>query len=157
MSSATRNAIYDALVDRLGAATFAEPVNGQSNFVTVSKRLKLWTNVDVTLQPYLCVTIHKESYRNQANNLPRIRVIPAMLYIYAPTGDPADSTVSGSEVLNTIRDALDVQMLPDDIAQNRLTLGGLVNRVIIDGEQFVDPGDLDGQALLIISASILLP
>jgi hypothetical protein len=157
MASASRNAIYDALVERLGAATFAQPVNGQSAFVTVSKRLKLWTGVDASLQPYLCVTVHKESYRNQANNLPRIRVIPAMIYIYAPTGDPADSTTSGSEVLNIIRDAIDVQMLPDDVLQNRLTLGGLVNHVIIDGEQFVDPGDLDGQALLILSASILLP
>lgn len=157
LTATARNTIYDAFVNRVGAATFAEPVNGQSQFVTVTKRLKLWNKVDVSLQPYLCVTIHKETYRNQGANLPRIKVIPAMLYIYAPTGDPETSTVSGSEILNTIRDAIDVQMKPDDIVQGRLTLGGLVNRVIIDGEQFVDPGDLDGQALLILSASILLP
>ena len=38
-----------------------------------------------------------------------------------------------------------------------MTLGGLVHHCFIDGKVFKDPGDLDGQALIIVPITVLAP
>ncbi len=45
----------------------------------------------------------------------------------------------------------------DDPGTGNLTLGGLVQRVWIDGEAFRDPGDLDSQGLVIVPLKIQYP
>ena len=44
-----------------------------------------------------------------------------------------------------------------DAALGRLTLGGTAYRCGIDGKPLKDPGDLDGDGLLVVPITIVLP
>ncbi len=60
-------------------------------------------------------------------------------------------------IVNDFLDALDAVLARDDPGTGNLTLGGLVQRVWIDGEPFRDPGDLDNQGLVIVPVKIQYP
>ena len=48
-------------------------------------------------------------------------------------------------------------LFPADDPDRVQTLGGLVHHCFISGKLFKDPGDLDGQALIIVPIKILVP
>ena len=78
------------------------------------------------------------------------------LFIYIDAYDPE---AIGAAQLNDIMDALDVALAPAgaDLTLGRCTLGGAAYRCAIDGKPLKDPGDLDGDGLLLVPISIVLP
>ena len=83
------------------------------------------------------------------------RVIEPKLFIYlSAKGDSV-----GASLLNGVMDALDqaFALSGADLGLGRNTLGGTAYSCRIDGKVLKDPGDLDGDALLVVPVRIVLP
>ena len=120
-----------------------------------SRRLKLWSDVPAAMRP--ACFLHEggaETYADAAGT-PR-RTLALRLFVYADAHDPG---TPGAAALNAVMDALDSALMPNgaDAALGRLTLGGTAWRCSIEGKVLKDPGDLDGDALLVVPIAIVLP
>jgi hypothetical protein len=78
------------------------------------------------------------------------------LFIYLNAKDPS---IAGAALLNGVMDAFDAafSLSAGDIILGRNTLGGAVYNCRVDGKVLKDPGDLDGDALLIVPVKLVLP
>jgi hypothetical protein len=123
-------------------------------FVSVSRRLEHWDDVTPSDQPALYVIKHSEDVVRRKENLPSVTTFKITLMIYIRTGD--DQTSVPAETVDTILDAIDTALTPD-IMTNRLTLGGLVSHAFISGEIRIEPGDIDGQGIIIVPVDIMVP
>ena len=121
-----------------------------------SRRLKLWSDVAAASRP-ACFLFEGggETYLRTASGLLR-RSLDVKLFAYLDAKDPA---AIGATAINAIMDALDDALAPAgaDIAGDRTTLGGAAYDCRIEGRPLKDPGDLDGDALLIVPIRIILP
>ncbi len=121
-----------------------------------SRRLKLWSDVPASMRP-ACFLFEggAETYENSTAGASK-RSLQLRLFIYVDAHDPA---TIGAAALNTIMDALDQALAPtgSDLPLGRLTLGGVAYRASIDGKPLKDPGDLDGDGLLVVPITIVLP
>ncbi len=121
-----------------------------------SRRLKLWSDVPPAMRP-ACFVFEggAETYTHADIGAPKRSLAPR-LFIYVDAHDP---TVVGAATLNAIMDALDAALAPAgaDLALGRMTLGGTAHRCSIDGKPLKDPGDLDGDGLLVVPLTIVLP
>lgn len=152
-ASATREQIMAALYNVMqGLLTTAIPTPGP--FVTVSRKLRLWGDVDPTMQPALYLVEHKELPENTRRGLDDKNALLIRIFIYARAD--GDSVIGGT-IINNLLDAVETILEPSDPSINVNTLGGLVNRLWIDGETIKDPGDIDGQALAVLPIKILMP
>jgi len=147
-----REAVMAALVALLEGVEFDQPVNGQTGFVSVSRRLKLWADVPKSQRPALFVSEHREQPNYQSEALPSKTTLSVDLFIYI---DASDRNTIPASALNTIMDALDAALRASPMASNRQTLGGLVSHCRVDGAVLKDPGDLDGDGLLWVPLKIL--
>ena len=143
----TREASIAALLARVGAAyAWAAPP---------SRRLKLWSDVPPAMRP-ACFLFEggAETYEH-ADGTPK-RSLGLRLFIYVDAHDPG---AIGAARLNAIMDALDAALAPvgADLPLGRTTLGGTAYRASIDGKPLKDPGDLDGDGLLVVPITIVLP
>ena len=155
-----RAAIKNALLAKATLVTFSSPINGFSTWAQApSRRLKLWANVDPSVQPACFLVQHREEYNvDGAGRLTR-RYLEMGFWCYAPTGD-AGSAILGDDWLDLMESGFETALKPDDPQRNELTLGGLVSWCRIshqNGMPIRDPGDIDGQALLVLPIRILLP
>lgn len=148
MSDTTREAALEALVLLLAPAYdwATGPV----------RRLKLWTDVSMANRP-ACFIFEGgfETYSWSESAIAK-RVIEVRLFVYLNAKDP---NVIGASLLNDVIDALDSAFAfsGEDLTKGRKTLGGLVYHCRIDGRIMKDPGDLDGDAVLIVPVKIILP
>ena len=121
-----------------------------------SRRLKLWSDVAPIDRP-ACFLFEGgfETYAPGAGPDPK-RSLDIKLFVYVDAHDPG---AVGAARLNAIMDALDAAFEPtgSDIALGRVTLGGAAYRCAIDGRPLKDPGDLDGDGLLVVPLTIILP
>jgi hypothetical protein len=140
-----REAVMAALVAKLNGVVFSAPVNGQMSFVSVSRRLKLWSDVPKSQRPALFVSEHREQPSYQSEALPIKTTMSVDLFVYI---DSSDFNTTPAIALNVMLDALDAALRPLPADNNRQTLGGLVSHCRIDGQVLKDPGDLDGDGLL---------
>ncbi len=147
-----RETVMAALVALLESVVFAQPVNGQTGFVSVSRRLKLLSEVPKSQRPALFIAEHREQQNYQSEALPPKTTLSVDLFIYIDAGDR--NTIPAS-ALNTIMDALDAALMASPAANNRQSLGGLVSHCRVDGAVLKDPGDLDGDGLLWVPLKIL--
>ena len=120
-----------------------------------SRRLKLWSDVPPAMRP--ACFLHEggaETYADAAGT-PK-RTLGLRLFVYADAHDPGRP---GAAALNAIMDALDDALAATgaDAALGRCTLGGTAWRCGIEGKVLKDPGDLDGDALLVVPIAIVLP
>jgi hypothetical protein len=151
-----RLAIKTALFGLVNSATFATPINGQTAWVTSGRRLKMFSRLDPSAQPAMYLVQHRETYERYGVGLVR-RYLDMGVWCYAPTGD---ESIIGDDLLDVMESALEAALQPDDPTRNELTLGGRVSwcRIRRDNNQFIrDPGDIDGQALLVLPVQILIP
>lgn len=129
------------------------------NELTKARRLKLWNEVPAEQRPAI--------YQFEGGNVPYVwgkdvakREIEIKLFAYIDAHDPS---VTGASQINAIWQALNdaydpsVKGVGSDIITGRTTLGGLVQHARIEGPVFKDPGDLDGDGILIVPVKILLP
>ncbi len=156
-----RLAIKTALFARLVAATFTSPINGFSTWAQSSRRLQLMDRIDPSNQPAMYLVQHRETYETYGAGRLTRRFLDMGVWCYAPTGD---ETTIGDDLLDLMESAIEAALQPDDPIRNELTLGGLLTpntgwcRIDRrDGLFIRDPGDIDGQALLIMPIRILLP
>lgn len=121
-----------------------------------ARRLKLWSDVPAMSRP-ACFLYEggQETYSWSESAAPK-RVIEVRLFIYLNAKDPA---IAGAALLNDVLDGLDgaFALSGPDLAIGRNTLGGVVHHCRIDGKALKDPGDLDGDALLIVPVKLILP
>ncbi len=121
-----------------------------------SRRLKLWSDVAPIDRP-ACFLFEGglETYGAGAGPNPK-RTLEVKLFVYVDAHDPG---VAGASLLNAILDALDAALQPagPDGALGRLTLGGSAHSCAIAGRPLKDPGDLDGDGLLVVPVQIILP
>lgn len=151
-----RLAIKTALFSLIQSATFSSPINGFSTWASTSRRLKTFNRVDPSAQPALFMVQHREAYERYGVGLVR-RYLDMGLWCYASTSDEA---AIGDDWLDIMESALEGALQPDNPSTNELTLGGLVYWCRImrqDGLFIRDPGDIDGQALLVLPVRILVP
>ena len=123
-----------------------------------SRRVRLWD--DLPAQPALCQAEHDETYA-QATRLPFKRTFSASWIIYHKAGASPSPTIP-TTTSNNLLDAIEALFATAPAGtpgweDNRITLGGLVHHCFINGKVFKDPGDIDGQALIIVPITILVP
>ncbi len=139
----TREPIY--------AALFAL-VAGAANFVTVSRRLRHWSDVGAAEQPALFM-IQKSENAEERRPLPVKWRASVDLYLYAQA--PDELTSPPATVLNPLLDAVEAALAPDPVSHVQ-TLGGLVSHCWIAGRIQTDEGVLGGQAVAIVPVEILV-
>ena len=144
----TREQAIAALLARITAAyPWAAPP---------ARRLKLWSDVPPSMRP-ACFLFEggAETYDHPETAKPK-RSLDVRLFIYVDARDPG---AIGAAALNTIMDALDAGLTPAgaDGALGRNTLNGAAYRCAIQGKPLKDPGDLDGDGLLVVPIRLVLP
>lgn len=156
-----RTQIKIAIQTLMETVVFSAPINGYSTWANVigeKRRLKMFNKIDPTMQPALYITQHRESYENRGMGTPATRIMFVQLWAFAPT---ADEDIDGDDLLDIMTDGIESVMdNPDNALQNELTFGGLCAYCKIDqrsGLYIRDPGDIDGQALLVLPLRIMLP
>jgi len=119
--------------------------------VTVSRRLKHWSDVSPSEQPALFLAAGAQHPTQNQSGLPVTWRISANLYLYAYSTDPS---VSPSTTLNNLLDAIEAALVPA-MAGQKQTLGGLCQHCWISGPVETDEGVLGDQAMAIIPLEIL--
>lgn len=142
-----REAIFTALFARAAEIAWGEPPQA---FAYLSRRVRLAD--DLPALPALCQAEHAETLA-QVSGQPHRRTLAAAWMVHHATSDP-DAIPAVTN--NLILDAIEAVLAADD-ASGCCTLGGIVHHCWIEGEVFKDPGDLDGQALLIVPIRMLVP
>lgn len=148
---ATREEVMAALVAKLSGATFSRAVGGVTTWKTVSRKLRLFSDVPKHERPALFITEHTETSSNRSENTPQIATFTINLFIYT---NSAGVDVPAAD-LNVILEAIDDALAPDYTGKQ--TLGGLVSHCRIEGDTLKDPGDIDGDGLLWVPIKILGP
>jgi hypothetical protein len=149
-----RETIIEALCAQLAQARFAAPINDNDTWATLSRRLKLWSDVASADQPALFVAEHGENIAFASENLPGKTTLNIDLFVYISAGRDRDCIPARD--LNIALDALTAALAPPP-GFDRQTLGGLVHHCRIEGRIVKDPGDLDGQGLALVPIKILAP
>ena len=161
MPTPTREQVYSALYGLVSEVQWnigTETVPDMQGFATTTRKIKLFSDVPGQQQPWFGQAEHSETV-NQKTNLPYKRVFSASWMVYHQAA--ANPSYTPSTLNNLIADALEDMMAPrisdPGWLDERNTLSGLVWHCFIEGEVFKDPGDIDGQGLLIIPIKILVP
>jgi hypothetical protein len=100
---------------------------------------------------------HREVIDRQGVGLPTRRWMSVSAWCYARTDSDG---VVGDDLLDLMTEGIEAVMGPDDPIRNELTLGGLCFWCRLDREDNLyirDPGDIDGQALLVMPIQVLIP
>jgi hypothetical protein len=132
------------------AALFALAA-GATSFVTVSRRLRHWSDVGAAEQPALFM-IQKSETAEERRPLPAKWRASVDLYLYVQA---PDELTSPATVLNPLLDAVETALAPDPVGHVQ-TLGGLVSHCWIAGRVQTDEGVLGGQAVAIVPIEILV-
>lgn len=157
MTTPLRTQAKNAIRTLVAGVTFPSAVQDKSTWVSVSRKLKMFNDLDPSIQPCCFVVQHGETYESKYEGVPPRRIMEIGLWCFAYPG----SEVDGDDYLDSMEEGIENAFATiDDVMRNELTLGGLVYSAKIErrGNLFIrDPGDIDGQALLILPVRILLP
>lgn len=127
-------------------------------FKEKSRRIKLFSDVSKTQQPWFGQAEHDEEPK-QVPNQPYKRLFKAQWVVYLNTNNQTKATLSVD--INNLLDAFDAVLAPTPadpgFMDKRMTLGGLAYHVWSDGRVFKDPGDIDDQGMVVYPISILVP
>jgi hypothetical protein len=155
--------IFRALRRRMEDVTWTrldendEPVGDPQSFVTMSRRIKMFNELPPESQP-ACFQVEHEDMEAQKTGMPYKTVLLANWVIFqCRAQNDAEPTIENNLIKAAVRKAL--QPKPADIGfhEKRNTLNGLVHHCFIEGRVFKDPGDIDGQGILIIPIKLLVP
>lgn len=144
----TREAIYSALFAKLEAAY---------KFKTKTRRVRHWNAYRQENSPVLVMIEDGETYTPSFTGEPTHVTLDVTVLVYLwVTGQISDGPVAPISLLNPIIDALEAAIAPDATRQEQ-TLGGLVNRVWIDGRVEKSSGDQDNIAIAMIPIKVVVP
>jgi len=121
-----------------------------------TRRLKLWSDVPLSARPACYLFEGGEDAYSWSEGARGKRTIDVRLFIYL---NAKESKIIGGSLLNDVMDSLDAGFTPrgTDNLVGRNTLGGAAYHCRIEGTVLKDPGDLDGDALLVVPIRIVLP
>jgi hypothetical protein len=144
----TREQAAQALFNLL-ASSYAYPV--------ASRRFMSWDGVASSQKPALFLLEYSETHTRTHQPTPARRVLMTQALIFIANGlDPEAVPITN---LNNLIDLIDPVsggvLKPDDIWQNRQTLGGIVYDCYIEGTITKVPGDIDGQGMATIPIKII--
>ncbi len=151
MILSSREAIMTALVNLLAGVFFQGSVNGRTTWTGVYRRLKLWNDVAKADRPVLFVTQHGDTTGYSSASLPAKVTMDVDLFVYIDSSDPNAIPATS---LNIILEAVEAAIAPQPGPGGMQTLGGLVQHVRREGKAVMDPGDIDGDGLLLIPLKI---
>jgi len=106
------------------------------------------------VQPAIIQTLYGEQNAHEGRGLDVKRTYHVQWTIFARC---PDMQTSGDTVLDPLLDAIMFTALAPDPGENYCSLGGLVNRVWIEGRIERDPGDLTNQISCAIPIMVLVP
>lgn len=120
------------------------------------RRLKLWNDVALSARPACYLFEGGEDVYSWTESVRPKRIVEIRLFVYLSA---KDASVVGAAGLNDVMDALDAAFVPrgSDELLGRNTLGGAAYHCRIEGKILKDPGDLDGDAMLVVPVRIVLP
>lgn len=128
----------------------------ERKFVVISRRVVLFG--ECPAQP-ACYQAEHADQVSQVTGMPYKSILEAKWIIYQNVAqDPkALGVVENNLIIQGCYEALKPR--PDDLGfhDKRNTLGGLVYHCFIGGQLFKDPGDLDGQGMMVIPIKLLVP
>lgn len=154
----TREDVYTAVSSLMSTVTWTRADATVHQFVTMSRRVKLFADVVSEQQPSCFQAEHDEELQ-QKTNLPYKSVYPVSWIIFQNTA--RDTSVSGAIENNLILDAVMQALAPTPqdpgFPNRRNTLGGMVHHAFVSGKLFKDPGDIDGQGMLVVPIKVLVP
>lgn len=136
-----REAIYSALFAKLQAS---------ANYVTTSRRLLHWNDVQSSQQPALFVAQRNEVAVTD-RGMPTRWTLNVDVYVYART----DGGLNPGPIINPLLDAIEAALAPNAV-ENAQTLGGLVSWCRIEGAIETDEGTLGDQLVAIIPITLFL-
>lgn len=149
-----RQAIADALEALIATATWQNGGDDQS-WQQHGQRLIIWTD---SQQPAFYLVEHDEIWA-QKTGMPYRVELQYKVVVYQDTA--RDTSVAGAVLNRTIQTAIETVLRPvpadPGFHSRRNTLSGLAHHVFIFGQLFKDGGDLDGQGVMVIPISVLVP
>lgn len=146
----TREPIYAAVLAFFAALT----VGAAPAFLTATRKLKTWEDVEPEAQPALLLrqVIEHANYRK---GLPTIWTCDVVLMLYVKTQAQNVESVIPSEILNPLLDAIEAAIVVDDPATNSATLGGLVSHCAIAGDIQYFEGTMGDDAVAVVPIQFL--
>lgn len=155
----TREAIFSALFALVSGITWTSiATNAPQQFITTSRRVKLFSDVIAQQQPSLFQAEHDEQL-GQVTNLPYKNTMGANWIIFQNVcADPnQQGAIENNLILDQVMAALAPVPSDPGFRDKRNTLGGLVHHCYVSGRLFKDPGDIDGQGMMVVPIKILVP
>ena len=136
--------------EEIALALFAK-LSAVPGFVTVSRKMKHWSDTPASEQPSLFVRQTGQVYEQNLGLPPRL-ILNFEVAVYAQSSDPGDIPTS---IQNALLDDVAAALAPDDFGTKALTLGGLCKHCWIDGNIETDEGLLGQQTVALIPIKVL--
>lgn len=147
--------IFYTLAERMADVRWGDP-SEPKQFKTMSRRVVLFN--DCPAQPACYQAEHGDTVA-QVTDMPYRTVLEAKWIIYQNVAqDPkALGAVENNLIIQGCYAALAPKPNDPGFHNRRNTLGGLVHHCFISGTLFKDPGDIDGQGMMVIPIKVLVP
>ncbi len=154
--TATRNTVFATLFALTANMEVGHtiPVPAFTPFKSRSRKFRHFSKVDPKQQPAFFQTEHSEQAA-ELTNMPPFRKWTAWWTVFISSNQD-DLNIAATVYLNDYLDAFDARLRPAP-GQSKQTLGGLVHHAFIDGSILKVPGDDDGQGMLAVPITILVP
>lgn len=145
----TREAVSQALFDLLITSY---------SYALTSRRLDTYSSISSSAQmPAFFLEEEPEQHTRNKMPTPALRVLTYTAWIFVSQGE--DPNALPITIINNIIDAIDPVsggvLKPNNLPQNRQTLGGLVYDCYIEGTLPKAPGDIDGIGALRIPIKVI--
>src|SRR5215469_14923128 len=108
-----RNQVKQALVTLLNGVVFPRPVNNSTVWIPQAnqRRLKLFNDIDPSVQPCYFLVQHREQYINKGVGTLAQVYLDMGVWCYAST---ADDTATGDDFLDAMEEGIENVMVPDN-------------------------------------------
>jgi hypothetical protein len=152
-------AIYAELRRRMDRVSWVRPGETEvRKFKTMGRRIVMFDKVSTKQQPW-CGQAEYGEELNQVSGMPYKTILEAHWLIYQDEArnPKAEATIENNLIVDAVKEAL--KAIPADVGfyEKRNTLGNLAYHCFIKGRIFKDPGDIDGQGLVLVPIRILVP
>lgn len=131
----------------------------QRKFITVSRRVKIFSDVPTAQQP-ACFQAEWATTELQVSNMPYKTTLEVNWIIFQCVNKGSTKALGAVEnnlILGGVRRVLAPTRSDPGYQDKRNTLNGLVWHCHINGRIFKDPGDIDGQGMMVVPIKLLVP
>lgn len=134
-----------------------QPVGSAISFVTKARKVKLFSDVPTEQQPACFQAEHGDQIA-QKSNLPYRELLETNWIIYQDRANQGfEGAIENNLIIDAIKEAFAPKPRDPGFRDKRNTLNGLVYHCYIEGRIFKDPGDIDGQGMIVIPIKLLVP